>query len=73
MLAEGDALADVRQAKKAMLKTIHKILLIHLGTPPKEFTWQYTDTGKAYHEVPLGFGRIVVSEIKAPHLLVVLV
>ena len=28
---------------------IHKILMIHLGTPPTSFDWQYTTANKEYH------------------------
>ena len=36
-------LEAMRQSKLDTLKVIYKILAIHLGTPPKEFDWQWND------------------------------
>src|SRR6478735_7934274 len=38
----GDA-DDLRAAKEGLLEAIHRMLCIHLGTPPERFTWQWTD------------------------------
>jgi bleomycin hydrolase len=32
-----------------MVKVIHRILSIHLGTPPKRFDWQWRDKKKKFH------------------------
>jgi len=44
---------------KNQMKTIHRIVGICLGIPPKEFTWEYTTKKKEAHKVgpisPLGF------------------
>ena len=31
---------------------LHRIISIHLGTPPSSFTWNYADKDKAFHSVP---------------------
>jgi bleomycin hydrolase len=47
--ARGGSLADTRAAKQRILKTIHRILCIHLGTPPTKFHWQWNDKNKKFH------------------------
>src|SRR5207249_2950056 len=37
----GMSLNDVRAAKNEMLAVVHRILCIHLGTPPAKFDWQW--------------------------------
>ena len=32
------------------MNTIFRIVSICLGTPPKTFTWEYTDKSKKYHK-----------------------
>lgn len=41
--AVKDKPASVDKLKAELLEGIHRILNIHLGTPPKEFVWQYND------------------------------
>jgi bleomycin hydrolase len=41
--------ATLREQKEAILRAIHRILAIHLGTPPERFTWQWHDRDKAFH------------------------
>jgi len=40
--------------KEGLLEAIHRMLCIHLGTPPERFTWQWTDKDKlkAAHHSP---------------------
>ncbi len=38
----------VRQAKEEILQTVHRILCIHLGTPPSRFDWQWNDKDKEF-------------------------
>src|SRR5215475_11326002 len=50
--------AEAARAEKAeVIKTIHRVLCIHLGTPPERFDWQWTDKDKEfaanYVELPL--------------------
>jgi bleomycin hydrolase len=44
---DGDEAARVRKAE--ILKVIHRVLCIHLGTPPERFDWQWTDKDKNFH------------------------
>lgn len=39
----------MRQAKHDMLRVIHRILCIHLGTPPTKFDWQWMDKDRKFH------------------------
>src|SRR5215831_19463801 len=42
--------AEAARAEKAeVIKTIHRVLCIHLGTPPERFDWQWTDKDKQFH------------------------
>jgi bleomycin hydrolase len=38
-----------RSEKAEILRTIHRVLCIHLGTPPESFDWQWTDKDKQFH------------------------
>lgn len=46
--AAGDA-AGVEAASERILTEVHRILTLHLGTPPTSFEWAYTDDSKAFH------------------------
>jgi bleomycin hydrolase len=42
--------ADEQQAcKQGIVEAVHRILCIHLGTPPERFRWQWTDKDKGFH------------------------
>ncbi|MCC7146878.1 MAG: C1 family peptidase [Phycisphaeraceae bacterium] len=45
----GADLPALRQAKDSVLAVIHRILCIHLGTPPVNFDWQWMDKDRAFH------------------------
>jgi bleomycin hydrolase len=45
----GAPIEAVRSAKNDILIDIHRILCIHLGTPPTKFDWQWNDKDKAFH------------------------
>jgi bleomycin hydrolase len=47
--AAGASVEVVRERKEEELKTIHRMLCIHLGTPPERFTWQWTDKDNVFH------------------------
>ena len=47
--ASGDGTNELREAKQEILTDIHRVLSIHLGTPPDRFTWQWSDKDKAFH------------------------
>ena len=38
-----------RSQKAEIMRTIHRVLCIHLGTPPEQFDWQWTDKDKNFH------------------------
>ena len=44
--ARGASLDELRVSKQEYLRAVHRILCIHLGTPPERFTWQWRDTGQ---------------------------
>ncbi len=39
----------MRQAKHEIVRVIHRMLCIHLGTPPKSFNWQWMDKDRKFH------------------------
>ena len=39
----------LRQRKEAMLTVIYRMLVIHLGEPPRRFHWQWQDRDKNFH------------------------
>lgn len=43
------SLDDARAEKESLLRTIYRVLCIHLGTPPDRFIWQWTDKDRAFH------------------------
>ncbi|NVM97627.1 aminopeptidase C [Arthrobacter sp. SDTb3-6] len=44
----GDA-AGEEAARERIITEVHRILTLHLGTPPTQFEWEYTDDKKAFH------------------------
>jgi bleomycin hydrolase len=38
-----------RAEKGEILAVVHRVLCIHLGTPPEEFLWQWTDKDRVFH------------------------
>ena len=46
--AAGGAEA-ARTEKAEILRTVYRVLCIHLGTPPERFDWQWTDKDKQFH------------------------
>jgi bleomycin hydrolase len=45
----GAPMEAARAAKQDLLAVIHRMLCIHLGTPPTHFTWQWHDKDKGFH------------------------
>jgi bleomycin hydrolase len=39
----------MRQRKQDVLEIVHRVLCLHLGTPPERFDWQWTDKDRAFH------------------------
>ena len=47
--ANGASTQELQSAKRDVLTVIHRILCIHLGTPPERFLWQWRDRDGAFH------------------------
>ena len=41
--------AEIRAQKPELLKTVYRMLSIHLGQPPREFSWQWRDKDRGFH------------------------
>lgn len=65
MHAEEKTVEEIRSEKVRMLSEIYRILVLSLGNPPDEFTWQYKDKdGKISEELtftPLEFYKETVG------------
>ena len=48
---EASALSveDARARKAEVLAVAHRVLCMHLGTPPEQFEWQWIDSDKHFH------------------------
>jgi bleomycin hydrolase len=46
---DGASVDDLRDQKDATLQTIHRMLALHLGTPPETVSWQWIDKDKGFH------------------------
>ena len=61
LYASEAGLDAMREAKQEALKAVHRVLAIHLGTPPSEFDWQWTDKERTHHHngtmAPLEFAK----------------
>jgi bleomycin hydrolase len=44
----GDS-SGVESARERILSEAHRILTLHLGTPPTSFEWEFTDDDKVFH------------------------
>ena len=55
----------MRTRKQEILAVAHRVLTMHLGTPPEQFDWQWTDKDRAFHRdgvmTPAEFARKYVS------------
>ncbi len=49
LCASGASVEAARERKEGLLRTIFRMLCIHLGTPPERFTWQWTDKDNNFH------------------------
>jgi len=49
LCASGASVEAARERKEGLLRTIFRMLCIHLGTPPERFTWQWTDKDNTFH------------------------
>ena len=49
LYAKGGRAEELRRGKAEILSVVHRILSIHLGTPPSEFVWQWNDKDRVFH------------------------
>src|SRR5215216_2324373 len=65
LAAGGASLEQLRACKREYLEAVHRILSIHLGTPPERFAWQWRDKDNAFHRTeemtPLEFASRFVD------------
>ncbi|MGW5363674.1 aminopeptidase C [Actinopolymorpha pittospori] len=63
-LPAGD-LDAARERKQQILDVVHRVLCLHLGTPPETFAWQWTDKDRVFHRdgtlTPLEFAERYVT------------
>jgi bleomycin hydrolase len=63
--ARQRSLADARAEKMEVLRSLYRVLCIHLGTPPERFLWQWTDKDRNFHRdgwlTPLEFAAKYVQ------------
>jgi bleomycin hydrolase len=62
--ARGGSTESLRSLKNDYLETIHRILSIHLGTPPERFVWQWRDTSGEFHRA----GELTPREFAARYV-----
>ncbi|MBO0883143.1 MAG: aminopeptidase, partial [Mycobacterium sp.] len=55
---------ELRACKKQTLTVLHRVLTIHLGTPPERFIWQWTDKDREFHRD----GEITPTEFAAKYV-----
>ena len=62
---EGADEDGLDKARRQVLATVHRVLTIHLGTPPESFDWQWTDKDRGFHRdgvlTPLQFAERYVD------------
>lgn len=65
MVEEKATAKSLQEAKQKMLEEVYRILVLHLGTPPTHFSWQYTDKKHKFHShrklTPTSFARKIVN------------
>jgi bleomycin hydrolase len=65
MNRQGASVDEMRERKQEQLLEFYRMLAIHLGTPPKEFLWEWRDKNKQFHRhgkvTPLQFFREFVA------------
>ncbi|GAA1951790.1 aminopeptidase C [Kitasatospora viridis] len=45
----GEGAEAQRRTKREVLAAVHRLISIHLGTPPQRFLWQWEDTDGVFH------------------------
>ncbi len=65
LCASGASVEAARDRKEGLLRTIFRMLCIHLGTPPERFTWQWADKDDTFHRdeamTPLEFAAKYIT------------
>ncbi|MGI8699606.1 MAG: aminopeptidase C [Nocardioidaceae bacterium] len=63
--AGGASPERLRETKSELLEAAHRILAIHLGTPPTDFLWQWTAEDTSFHRdgtlTPLEFAERYIT------------
>ncbi len=63
--AGGATAEELEEHKTGTLEVVHRILCLHLGTPPSRFRWQWRDKDKSFHSAgeltPLEFAERYVT------------
>jgi bleomycin hydrolase len=63
--ADGAPAERLREIKSDLLEAAHRMLVIHLGTPPTEFFWQWAGEDKTFHRegttTPLEFASRYIT------------
>jgi bleomycin hydrolase len=61
----GSSSEALRTQKREVLTAVHRVLSIHLGTPPEQFVWQWQDNDREFHRdgvlTPLEFAAKYVT------------
>jgi bleomycin hydrolase len=47
----GMSTAELQAKKLEMMAVVHNVVMIHMGTPPTEFSWSYTDKQNKFHSM----------------------
>lgn len=47
--SKGASIAELRSMKQGMNESVYRMLVIHLGEPPRAFDWQWRDKDKNFH------------------------
>ena len=65
LAADGPSADTVAERKAAAVEVVHRMLCLHLGTPPERFWWQWRDKDKGFHRegelTPLEFAERYVT------------
>ena len=63
--ADGTDTDGLRHRKQQIIEVVHRVLCMHLGTPPETFDWQWTDKDREFHSdgelTPLEFAEKYVT------------
>jgi len=63
--AKGAAVAELQEEKNELLEVVYRVLCMHLGTPPEQFDWQWSDSDRDFHRdglmTPQGFAEKYIT------------